>query len=608
MFDIFYSGVKPNLFAHEQPADSIQHARTLSRTRSFWWVNYLTDYTGFDFLFEPVPWQAEYTHAWPSQWQRDSGTYLIPIAGTEQIYYNTNVTLTRLSTLDNWTVPDACDTDAFDFSWHPDYSEPDYVYQFGTQHQRTGGPQYIRNTDNKNNNAGIKFVDQIRAKIKSGSTPIIEIDHLDGNVGQIKDTVRTVRYFDNYLDTLTRIANNTELEHIWICSSICDYRDFDFSWHPEQWQATMLHVFASDDTKFGDTFYMHVPSFRARISQFELLDWYDINFVVTSVPRRPIPVIKHTHNTQVEAVKNNNWAGPLSIFTTQDNIIIKDIPAVSLWREKTKTIVPLSLGASTVIIPKAAVPYIKTQLYDYPYIDRTQRGLYSDQLCDIIFISYDEPAAEVNWNIIKDKFSRAKRVHGINGMETALEAAADTAETPWYYAVFAKTKIHESFDFTFVPDYMQQPKHYIFNSKNTVNGLEYGHMGIILYNSDGIRKLNQTKDFGLDYTLSFSHESVPILSCYGSFDQTPYHTWRTAFRETAKLAYFESQQSTVEGRYRLQIWQNTATGPYADWCLKGAADGVKFFEDSNQQLSTIKQNFRWEWLREFFVTRYGELD
>jgi hypothetical protein len=49
MFDVFYSGTKPNLFAHEREALDIDHAKTLSCTRYFWWVNYLTDYTGFDF-------------------------------------------------------------------------------------------------------------------------------------------------------------------------------------------------------------------------------------------------------------------------------------------------------------------------------------------------------------------------------------------------------------------------------------------------------------------------------------------------------------------------------------------------------------------------------
>jgi hypothetical protein len=227
---------------------------------------------------------------------------------------------------------------------------------------------------------------------------------------------------------------------------------------------------------------------------------------------------------------------------------------------------------------------------------------------DIVFISYDEPDAEQNWQVLSDRFPRAHRVHGVKGMETALEAAADVAQTPWYFAVFAKTRLHETFDFSFVPDYMQQPKHYIFDAVNTVNGLKYGHMGVVMYNSEGIRSINQANEFGLDYTLSFLHESIPILSCYGEFDQSAYHTWRTAFREASKLAYFEHEQATVEGAYRLKTWQTVANGPYAKWCLQGANDGVEFFQHSDRQLITVKQAFRWEWLREYFVTRYGDLE
>jgi hypothetical protein len=49
------------------------------------------------------------------------------------------------------------------------------------------------------------------------------------------------------------------------------------------------------------------------------------------------------------------------------------------------------------IVPKTAVPYIKTQLYDYPHIDRTQRHLHSEQPLDIVFIDNGEPNAEYNW-------------------------------------------------------------------------------------------------------------------------------------------------------------------------------------------------------------------
>ena len=604
MFDVFYSGTKPNLFAHEQAADSVAHARTLSRTRSFWWINYLTDYAGFDFLFEPPPWQAAYTHAWPSQWQRDSGTYLVPVGGNDHMYYNTDCILTRVATQDNWSVPAACDTDTFDFSWHPDYTEPEYIYQFGTQHQRTGGPQYIRNTDN---NAGIKFVDQIRANTKSDTTPIIEIDHLDDNRGHVKDTVRTVRYFDNYLDTLTRIAATVDHEYVWICSSVCDYSAFDFSWHPEQWQATMLHVFASDNMKFGDTFYMHVPSFKKRISQFELLDWYDINFVGTSVPRRPVPVIRHKYDTQVEAVKNTTWAGPVAIFTTQeditkDNDIIKDTPPVNLWREQTKNIIPLSLGASTCIVPRTAVPYIRKQLYDYPNIDRTQRHMLTDTPLDIVFIDNGESNAEENYIHLKWAAERANtiRIHrstGVNGRVAAYQAAARLSTTPWFFAVFAKLRVDTAFDWSWQPDRLQEPKHYIFHAHNPVTGLVYGHQAMIAYNRQLVL---DNPGVGLDFTLDSAHEVVPILSGTAEYTDTPWSAWRTAFREVLKL----KDNTDVESQYRLNKWLAPTTGhPDSEYSTWGAEDAVEYYDAVAGDITELRKSYDWSWLASYVLIK-----
>ena len=664
MFDVFYSGTKPNVFPHEQLAIDIDHARTLSRTRYFWWINYLSDYSGFDFLWEPVPWQSNQCHAWASQWQKDSGTYLMPTAGFTDTTHHADPVITRLENYEGWitpdgignwdyswhpdptdppliyqfgtqwqktggpcylvpgaekikyianpranktlvdsywTVPNGMNLDSFDWTWHPDATDPPYIYQFGTQHQRTGGPVYTvpGATDTK-------FVDQIRIQSQRVAAAIYEIDHMDDNAGQISGVSKTVRYFDNYFDVLKRIAKNSQEEFIWICSSICDYSNFDFSWHPEQWQAGMLHVFKSNNEKFGDTFFMHVPTFQYRADRCALLEWYDLNFVDQSVPRRPLPVIKHNNDTHVNIIQTQNWAGPLALFSTNDTQ--ETTVTVPLWREKTKTVVPLDNAAETLIVPRSAISYVKKQVYDYPYIDRSYKKSTVSRLQDIVFISYDEPDADNNWKLLSNKFSQAKRVHGVSGMELAKAAAADVSTTPWFFAVFAKTKLHEEFDFTFAPDRMQQPKHYIFHAKNTVNDLEYGHMGIVLYNVAGIRQINAQGNFGIDYTLSFAHETVPELSCYGSFDQSPYHTWRTAFRECAKLAYFESITPTVEGAYRLNIWTSRAHGPYANWCIQGANDGVEFFKSTNQQLEILKQSFHWQWLRNYFVTRYGELD
>ncbi len=593
MFDVFYSETAPGLFAHEQAADSIEHAQQLSRTRYFWWVNYLTDYTGWDFLWEPVPWQKDQRHAWPSQWQKDSGTYLVPKSGYEHTHYHPDPPLTRFWDMPSWEIPAGFDVTSFDWSWHPDPTDPPYIYQFGTQHQRTGGPQYTipGATD-------LKFVDQLKGSVNSGTTPIIEIDHLDGHAGSVPGTVKTARYFDNYRDTLKRIANTVDYEYAWIISSVCDYTNFDFSWHPEQWQTTMLHVFASDGEKFGDTFYMHVPSFRDRISQFDLLDWYPLNFVGFSLPRRPLPVILHSHDTHVEAVKNTEWPGPLAVFATEP---VQQVPCVPLWREKTKTIVPLSAGASHVIVPKTAVPYIKSQLYDYAHIDRSQRHLHDEHPLDIVFIENGEPNALDNLRTLSSATaSRDNRLvisRGITGRVAAYHAAAEMSNTPWFFAVFAKLQVNLDFDWSWQPDRLQEPKHYIFHAHNPINGLTYGHQAMIAYNK---RLVLENTGQGLDFTLDSAHEVVPILSGIAEYAHSPWMAWRTAFRECVKLR----GQTDVESEYRLRKWLTVASvQPHSKWSICGAEDAVEYYESVAGDLTELRKSYDWSWLATYALIK-----
>jgi hypothetical protein len=500
----------------------------------------------------------------------------------------------------NWTVPDRVDVATFDFSWCPDPGDPPYRYQFGTQHQRTGGPQY-----HVPGATEIKYIDQIRIRTDCVATAIYEIDHMDGNTGNITNTTKTVRYFDNYLDTLQRIAKSIPDEHefVWICSSICDYKDFDFTWHPEVWQATMLHVFPSDGEKFGDTFFMHVPTFKLRSEKLQLLDWYDLNFTDRNVTRRPLPIIRHKYDTHVEAIKQIDFDGPLAIFTNQDNIVIEDIPAVSLWAEKTKNIVPLSAGAGTSIIPRACVPYIQTQLYDYPNIDRTQRHMYTDNLLDIVFIDNGEPNAEDNYLYLKWAAERtnAIQIHrstGVTGRVAAYRAAAELSRTPWFFAVFAKLEVSSGFDWSWQPDRFQEPKHYIFHAYNPVNGLEYGHQALIAYNKKLV--LENTAP-GLDFTLDQAHEVVPIVSGIANYHYSKWVAWRTAFREVIKLKH---SLPDVENEYRLTRWLTPVnTVENSEYSVWGAEDAVEYYNSVNGDFTELKKSYDWAWLASYALIK-----
>jgi hypothetical protein len=550
----------------------------------------------WDYTWQPEPGSPPYIYVFGNQWwpaeKMPTVEYHMP--GATERKYMTAPVGKLLVDMTRWHVPEYVNVTDMDFSWVPDPGEPPYIYQFATQHQKTGGPQYRMSGATE-----FKYVDMMRAEVKREAAPVFEIDHLDGNAGNIPDVVKKVRYFDNYRDTLIRLAKSLvgEYEHVWVCSSICDYSNFDFTWHPETWQSTMLHVFASDKEKFGDTFYMHVPTFAERAEKKALLEWYSVNYVPRrSVPRRPMPVIQHTADSHVDTVKNTTWAGPLATFTTTD-YVPGNMVTVPLWRKETKTIVPLSAGASSVIVPRVAVGDVRTQLYDYAYIDKTHRML-KDHPLDIVFISNGEPYAEFNYEHLKWAVQMegldCNHIHhskGVNGRVAAYQAAARLSTTPWFFAVFAKLEVDHRFDWTWQPDRMQQPKHYIFHAHNPVNGLVYGHQAMIAYNKQ--MTLENTGK-GLDFTMDQPHEVVPIISGTANYTESPWMAWRTAFREVLKLKH---SMPDVENEYRLNMWLSDAGEvKNAEWSRYGAEDAVEYYTEVDGDFAALKKSYEWDWL------------
>lgn len=525
MFDVFYSGTPPGLFAHEQPANNIEHARQLSRTRYFWWTNYLTDYATHDFLWEPVPWEADQTHVWPSQHQANGGTMLVPRSGGEEVNRNHAV------------LP------------------------------------------------------------RTRSVPVVGIDH---GTGVTVECEITTRYISDYLGTLRRVLSKVKHEYVWVVSSVCDYTTFDFTWHPSEWQQDMLHVFASGTQKFGDTFYVHVPTFLEKSRDIKLLEWFDtLHFVEgISVPRWPMPVIEHSHDTHVAAIREHGFATPLVMFSTGGETAFE--PTVSLWREQTKTVVPLTAGASIVIVPRETKNHLRNQVYDYPYIDKTWRHGREEPL-DIVFIENGEPNALDNLRALSavtaSLDNRVVVSRGVTGRVAAYHAAAEMSTTPWFFAVFAKLRVSQQFDWSWQPDRMQEPKHYIFHAVNPVNGLVYGHQAMIAYNR---RLVLANLGQGLDFTLDSPHEVVPIVSGTAEYAHTPWMAWRTAFRECIKLR----GQTDVESQYRLDKWlSNHGAFENGQWSIRGAKDAVEYYDSVDGDLTELRKSYDWSWLATYALIK-----
>lgn len=430
---------------------------------------------------------------------------------------------------------------------------------------------------------------------------------LGGNDTNVRNLVqrfphaKVVRYYDNHLDTLKRCISRSRTPYCWVISSVCDYENFDFDYRAMPWEAYQLHCWASGSQKFGDTFLINVEEFLKQ-KDIELLEWYkDVNWHSDGVKRLPWPTVYYETDNLVEVVSATKFDTPYVWFKNSPNAHKQISDGVCLWTEKQRNLVSFSKGNQLILAPKNVKTHIKTQLYDYPYIDKQQP--FNDQNLDVIYISNGEPEAERWFDHLQSIcYGRAKRVQNVNGRSQAYKAAAELSSTDWFFAVFAKLEVVPTFDWGWQPDYLQQPKHYIFHSRNPVNGLEYGHMGVIAYNKQLVL---DTDDPGLDFTLSKPHAVVPILSAVAHYNTTAELTWRTAFREIIKLVDDVNKTGSIESSYRMDTWLTQADGLHAKWSVQGAKDAVEYYKTVKGNYSELMWSFEWAWLKDYYASRYS---
>jgi len=217
---------------------------------------------------------------------------------------------------------------------------------------------------------------------------------------------------------------------------------------------------------------------------------------------------------------------------------------------------------------------------------------------DIVFISYNEPEAENNWQNLKARFPRAKRVDGVKGIHQAHIAAAKKCFTKMFWVVDADATVLEEFNFTHkVDDYDLETVH-VWRSKNPVNDLVYGYGGVKLLPRKLTLEMDLTKT---DMTTSISQyfKAMPEVSNITSFNVDPFNTWKSAFRECAKLASKTiDRQNEEETNERLKTWTTVGHDrPFGDYAMAGATAGMEFGLSRGSDLGLIND---FEWLRKKF--------
>ena len=537
--------------------DTINRCINKSETELCWILNSELDYNNFNFDYYPSPWQMKMVHVFGTQWSHWGTTFMI---NKETFPHDT---------------------------------------------------KYIKIIEHLSN---LNFIKTKRASARNCLYDIYLVDYGNDatkNVATLlekktKKNVDIIKYDSDYLTTMKNMLYELGIKkdhYIWVCSSICDYTSFDFTYICDPFSLEQLHVFPSNLQKFGDTFFINVNKLRMLVEELDKLEKIEnINFNQHQrVKRLPAPTFITESDTHV-SVTNTDFNWPYATFVTEDNkeITALDNEPISLWSTESKNILITSTGGTRIVVPKEAKEFVKNELYDYPYIDKASKLEQSNPL-DIVFLSNGETGADENYEhllkVTKGLPNRVVRVDGVNGRVQAYHAAAEASTTPWMFTVFAKLRVNSKFDFSWQPDRLQVPKHYIFYASNPVNGLVYGHQAMIAYN----KKLTLSNiGKGLDFTLDNEHEVVELNSGIARYNTDAFSTWRTSFREVIKLKLDDSTDS----KHRLKIWSIVGEGDFAQYSIDGAKHAVEYFEQVNGELDKLRLSYDWPWLRAYFDKKY----
>jgi hypothetical protein len=177
---------------------------------------------------------------------------------------------------------------------------------------------------------------------------------------------------------------------------------------------------------------------------------------------------------------------------------------------------------------------------------------------DVVFLSYDEPNADLHYADLCAKVPWAKRVHGVKGSDHAHKAAAELSETDWFITVDADNIVDPSF---FNLDLnIDDPKIQVYGwcGRNSINGLRYGNGGLKIWNKDFVLNMktheNSDSDRGqVDFCWEDGYKNFPRVYSESIITGSPFQAWRAGFREGVKMTLLDGVRVPPQ-EIREQIW------------------------------------------------------
>jgi hypothetical protein len=210
---------------------------------------------------------------------------------------------------------------------------------------------------------------------------------------------------------------------------------------------------------------------------------------------------------------------------------------------------------------------------------------------DPVFLSYDEPAADSNFQALLCCAPRApKRVHGVKGFHAAYRAAAEISSTERFITIDADNVVRSDLFDIQLDDRDMPDVVFAFAARNVVNGLIDGNGSVKCWPKSLLRQSSThesaaTEPGQIDFQFAYRYRRMPIIGSDNSFACTPYHAFRSGYREAVKLCLIKGQkldrwsevkqQMTARNWSRLLVWLSVGADiSNGLWTILGARMAV----------------------------------
>ena len=238
--------------------------------------------------------------------------------------------------------------------------------------------------------------------------------------------------------------------------------------------------------------------------------------------------------------------------------------------------------------------------------------------CDIVYLSYDEPNAEKNYADLLTKVPWAKRVHGVDGSDSAHKACARLSETERVIVVDGDNTIRPEFlkqeiDFK---DEVDLSKSVIsWGARNTINGLIYGNGGIKCWPTQLVLDMKthenaESENAKTQVDFCWDINYIQIDNCMSDVhnNATPQQAWRAGFREGVKMGLLEgskadpnnfSKQVHWKNFHRLLVWMHVGLDvKNGDWAIYGARQGCYMTNCTDWDYVNVRD---FKWLNKYWI-------